>query len=91
MLIKKIPDVNGLVTTTVLNTKINIENKIPDTGGLVSATVLNTKVELVKNKIPCVSVLVKKTIMTLKYQIWSENNLLLLIITNFWVTYLMQK
>ena len=50
MLIKKKPDVNGLVTTTVLNTKINSENKIPDTGDLVSTTVLNTKVELVKNK-----------------------------------------
>ena len=31
MLIKKIPDTSGLVTTTVLNTKISeIENKIPD-------------------------------------------------------------
>ena len=50
MLIKKKTDVNGLVTTTVLNTKINGENKIPDTGDLVSTTVLNAKVELVKNK-----------------------------------------
>lgn len=47
---KKIPDISALVTTTVLNTKINGENKIPDTGDLVSTTVLNTKVELVKNK-----------------------------------------
>ena len=31
MLIKKIPDTSGLVTTTVLNTKISEnENKIPD-------------------------------------------------------------
>ena len=29
---KKIPDVRGLVTITVLNTKINdVQNKIPDT------------------------------------------------------------
>ena len=31
MLIKKTPDTSGLVTTTVLNTKISeVENKIPD-------------------------------------------------------------
>ena len=31
MLIKKIPDTSGLVTTTVFNTKISeVENKIPD-------------------------------------------------------------
>ena len=31
MLIKKIPDTSGLVTTTVLNTKINeIGNKVPN-------------------------------------------------------------
>ena len=36
ILIKKIPDTSGLVTTTVLNTKISeVENKIPNTGNLV--------------------------------------------------------
>ena len=39
---KRIPDTRGLVTTTVLNTKIdNFENKIPDTSRLVTGTVLN--------------------------------------------------
>ena len=52
MLIKK-TDTSGLVTTTVLNTKINeAENKIPDTSGLVTTSVLNTKISEVKNKIP---------------------------------------
>ena len=33
----KIPDISGLVTTTVLNTKTGeVENKIPDTSGLVT-------------------------------------------------------
>ena len=53
MLIKKIPDTSGLVTTTVLNTKITeIENKIPDTSILVSAAVLNAKISEVENEIP---------------------------------------
>ena len=40
----KTPSVSGLVTTTVLNTKIGeVENKIPDNSGLVTTTVLNTK------------------------------------------------
>ena len=53
MLIKKIADVSGLVTTTVLNTKISeVENKIPDTSSLVTKTVLNIKVGEVENKIP---------------------------------------
>ena len=48
---KKIPDTSGLVTTTVLNTKIiEVENKISDTSSLVTATVLNTNSE-VENKI----------------------------------------
>ena len=52
ILIKKIPDTCGLVTTTVLNTNINeVENKIPDTRGLVTTTVLNTKMNEVENKI----------------------------------------
>ena len=43
----------GLVTKTVLNTKISeVENKIPDKSGLVTTTVLNTKISEVENKIP---------------------------------------
>ena len=62
MLIKKIPDTSGLVTTTVLNTKISeVENKILDTSRLVTTTVLNTKISEVENKIPSVNDLVKKT------------------------------
>ena len=39
------PDTSGLVTTTVLNTKISkVQNKIPNTCSLVTTTVLNTKV-----------------------------------------------
>ena len=49
---KKIPDTSGLVTTTVLNTKIiEVENKISDTSSLVTATVLNTNISEVENKI----------------------------------------
>ena len=50
---KKIPDTNGLVIATVLNTKISeVENKIPDTSCLVTTTALNTKISKVDNKIP---------------------------------------
>ena len=46
MLIKKIPGTKVLVTTTILNTKINkVENKIPNTSNLVikaSWSVINT-------------------------------------------------
>ena len=53
MLMKKIPDTSGLVTITVLNTKINkVKNKIPDTSNLVTATVLNKNISKVENKIP---------------------------------------
>ena len=53
MLIKKIPDPSGLVTATVLNTKISeVENKMPNTSSLVTTTVVNTKVSEVKDKIP---------------------------------------
>ena len=42
-----------LVTTTVLNTKINeVENKIPNTSNLVTTTILNTKINEFKNNIP---------------------------------------
>ena len=51
MWIKK-TDASGLVTTTVLNTKISVvENKIPDTSSLVTTTILDTKVGEVQNKI----------------------------------------
>ena len=53
MMIKKIPDTSGLVTTTVFNTKIfEVENKMSHTSGLVTTTVLNTKIGEVENKIP---------------------------------------
>ena len=39
------PEVSGLVTTTVFNIKIGeVENKIPDTSGLVTTTILTTKI-----------------------------------------------
>ena len=38
------PDTSGLVTETVLNTKISeFESKIPNTSDLVTTTVLNAK------------------------------------------------
>ena len=46
---KNIQDVRGLVTTTVLNTKINkVDNKIPVLSGLVTTAVLNTSCSLKK-------------------------------------------
>ena len=48
----KIPGTSGLVTTTVLNTKISeVENKIPNISSLVTTTVLSTKISGVENKI----------------------------------------
>ena len=42
-----------IVTTIVLNTKINeVENKITDTSSVVTKTVLRTKISEVENKIP---------------------------------------
>ena len=47
----KIPDISGLVTTAVLNTKIVlVKNKIHDVNGLVTTVVLNTKIEEIENK-----------------------------------------
>ena len=47
---KKIPDTSGLVTTSVLNTKISeVENKIPNTSSVVTTSVLNTKIIEVEN------------------------------------------
>ena len=49
---KEIPRTNGLVSTTVLNTKISkAENKIPSISNLVATTVLNTNISEVENKI----------------------------------------
>ena len=60
---EKIPDVSGLVITTVLNAKIGeVENKIPDTGGLMTITVLDTKTGDVYNKVPDVSGLINKIV-----------------------------
>ena len=53
MLIKKITDKSGLVSITVLNTKISeVENEIRNSSSLVTTTVLNTKIGEVENKIP---------------------------------------
>ena len=49
----KIPHTSGLMTTTVLNTKVSeVGNKTTDTSSLVTTTVLNTKISEVENKIP---------------------------------------
>ena len=51
MLIKKIPGTSGLVTITVLHTRIiELENKIPNTSNLVTTTALNTKISELENK-----------------------------------------
>ena len=51
MLTKKIRRC-GLVTKTVLNTKISkVENKIPDTSSLVTTIVFYTRIGEVENKI----------------------------------------
>ena len=51
----------GLVTTTVLNTKIGeVENKIPDATGLVTTSIFDKKVLKAENKITDVGGLVKK-------------------------------
>ena len=50
---KNIPGMSGLVTTTVLNTKISeVENKILDTTSLMTTTVLNTIIGEVEDKVP---------------------------------------
>ena len=47
----KIPDTSGLVTTTVLNTKIGeVENKIPVVRGLVKKTDYDAKIKDIKKK-----------------------------------------
>ena len=59
----KIPDTSGLFKKTDYDPKItDIEGKNPDVSGLATKTALKTD----ENKIPSVSNLVKKQIMTLK-------------------------
>ena len=53
LLINNILDTSGLVTTTVLKTKISeFENKIRNTTSLVITTVSHTEISEVENKIP---------------------------------------
>ena len=48
MLIKKIPDTSGLVTTTVLNTEIiEVKNKVPDSSKYINTQEFN-KLKLLK-------------------------------------------
>ena len=51
MLINKIPDISGLVTTTVLDTKFKVvDNKIPDFCGLAKKTGYGTKILEIETK-----------------------------------------
>ena len=51
MLIKKIPGTSGLVTTTVLNTKINeVENEIPSVTSLVQKIDFGAKIKYSEGK-----------------------------------------
>ena len=53
MILIKNTGASGLVTATVLNTKIcEFENQILNVGGLVMTTVVNSKISGVENKIP---------------------------------------
>ena len=53
MVLIKNTDASGLVTATVLNTKISeVENQMLNVGGLVITTVVNSKISEVENKIP---------------------------------------
>ena len=64
-------DTGGLITTTVLNSKITeVENKIPNTCSLVTRTVLNIKISEVENRFPYYA----KYINTLKFnKLMAEN------------------
>ena len=76
---KKNLDTSGLVQKTDYNAKITeIDSKIPSITGLAT----NAALTLVENKIHHVSNLVKKQIMTQKYQILKVNILLQLITIN---------
>ena len=48
---KKIPDITGLATRVVLNTKISgVDNKIPDVTGLIKKTNYDVKVKYIEKK-----------------------------------------
>ena len=70
---KKITDVSGLVTTTILNTKFaEVYNKRPGFSGSGTATVLDTKKQ--KLRIRSVFDLIKKKqIVNVKYQTLESN------------------
>ena len=52
-MIEKIPDTSGLVTASLLNTKISaVENKTSNTSNLVGTIVLNTELGEGENKLP---------------------------------------
>ena len=73
---------SGLVRKTDYNAKIDeIKIKIPNITRLATTTELNN----VKDKISNISILVKKQIMTQKYQTLKKNILPFLIITNLQV------
>ena len=57
---KKIPDVSGLLTTTVLNTKIiEVENKIHDVTGLVKKkTDYDAKISDIEGKYLTTSIII---------------------------------
>ena len=62
MLVKKIPDINVLMTATVVDTKIGeVENKTSGVRSLVTTIVLNAKVGEVGNEILDVSNFLRKT------------------------------
>ena len=51
MLINKIPDISGLVTTTVLDTKFKVaDDKIPDFSGLARKTDYGSKILEIERK-----------------------------------------
>ena len=63
----KIPDITGLATTAVFNTKIGeAGNKIPGVSCLANIAVLNTKIGEVEKKILILINQSKSQIMTLK-------------------------
>ena len=70
---------SGLIRKTDYDAKTDeIKNKIPNITRLTTTTELND----VENKIPNVSILVKKQIMTQKYQALKKDILLILVIIN---------
>ena len=75
---KKIPGVSGFVKKTDFSAKVaEIKGKIPSISGLAT----NSALTAVENKMPDVSSLVKKQIITQKYQIF-KRKLLIIIMTN---------